>query len=279
MHTPIASALCLLLASTASSAAPPRLETAWTLDGLAEPESVAADPSADVLYVSNVAGAPDGVDGNGFISTVSPAGALIEREWVKGLNAPKGLAIAGGTLYVSDITDLVVIDVATRRVTGRHPAPGAKFLNDVAIAPDGRVLVSDSGTARIYAWNGSDVTEWLAAPELRSINGLLPQRDRLIVTTMQGLLLSADWNGATLTTLARDLGDADGVVQLDDGAFLVSEWPGRLFHVAVDGASATTTTVLDVREEPRYINDFIEAHGLLLVPHMRPGALRAYRLR
>src|SRR5207237_1242927 len=74
----------------------------WTLSGLAEPESVAASPDGRTLYVANVGGEGDVRDGNGFISRVSPSGKLIQREWVRGLDAPKGAVVSGGKLYVSD---------------------------------------------------------------------------------------------------------------------------------------------------------------------------------
>ena len=60
---------------------------------MAQPESVVQDPATGALYVSNIAGAIMQKDGNGFIAKLSADGKLIEREWVKGLNAPTGLAV------------------------------------------------------------------------------------------------------------------------------------------------------------------------------------------
>ena len=95
-----------------------------------------------------------------------------------GLDAPKGLARIGDTLYVSGIDRLVAIDAANGRVPARHPVEGAKFFNDVAIAADGAVLVSDLGTGRINAWHDGQMTLWLEHPLLKSINGLLPDGKR-----------------------------------------------------------------------------------------------------
>jgi hypothetical protein len=59
---------------------------------LKNPESVAYASKQNVLFVSNVNGKPDQKDQNGFISKVSPSnGSIIELNWVKGLNAPKGV--------------------------------------------------------------------------------------------------------------------------------------------------------------------------------------------
>ena len=277
---PLSLALWLGVA-TSAAAASPTLEPAWVAKGLANPESVVASADGTQYYVSNVAGEGDALDGQGFIARLSPAGELLEKEWIAGLNAPKGMVLHAGQIFVSDITELVVIDVAAGKVLARHAAPGAKFLNDVARAPDGRVLVSDSGTARIFAWDGKALAEWLADDALRAVNGLLPEADRLIVTTMDGKLLAVDWQTRAVTMLAADLGNADGVVCLDDGSYLVGEWPGRLFHVvpATDAVAASVTTVLDGREQKQYLNDFLRVGDVLLVPNWEPSTLSAYRIR
>src|ERR671923_3095914 len=90
-----------------------KIEKVWeTPAELKTPESVIYEPNENVLFVSNVDGAPDRKDKQGFISKVSPLnGSVIELNWVIGLDAPKGMAITNNTdntlLYVSDITDLV----------------------------------------------------------------------------------------------------------------------------------------------------------------------------
>ena len=77
-----------------------------------------------MIYVSNVNGEANAADGNGYISKLSVQGEVQEKEWVTGLNAPKGLALHDGNLYVSDIDELVVIDTASGEITARHEAPG-----------------------------------------------------------------------------------------------------------------------------------------------------------
>jgi hypothetical protein len=256
-------------------AAPPALEPLWLLEGLSAPESVVPSANGRELYVSNVVGEGDARDGNGFISRVSRDGELLEREWITGLDGPKGLVLSGGTLYATDIVRIVAIDVASGEVRTRQDVPGAKFLNDAALAPDGSVLASDSGMSRISRLRGGSVDTWLEDARLRSVNGLMPHGDRLLVTTMQGLLLSVDWTSKEITVVAEGLGNADGVVVLDDGSYFVGEWPGRLFHVAVDG---TSTTIVDTRAAQRYWNDFLKSGDLLIAPHWQPGALSAQRI-
>lgn len=265
--------LAALLAGPAT-AAPPKLTPLWTLQGLESPESVALSADGRFLYVANVGGEGDARDGNGFVSRVSLDGRMLDRRWAIGMDAPKGAALKGARLYVSDIDRLVEIDTATGKVAARYPCPGAKFLNDIAVTADGTVLVSDSGTARIYVLEAGRMRIWLEDPRLKAINGILPERDRLVVTTMDGLLLTVSWPGKAIGELAHGVGDGDGVTRLQDGSYLVSEWPGRLFHVAAGG---TLTTLIDSRASETYINDFIRVGDRLYVPHWKPGSLTAYR--
>jgi len=253
----------------------PGLERLWELQGLPNPESVIPGAGGDFLYVSNVGGDAEARDGNGVVSRVSMDGTLLQRDWATGLDAPKGMALAGRRLFVSDITALVEIDTHDGRVVARHPAPEAKFLNDVAVAPDGSVLVSDSANARIYAWHDGRMDTWLEDPLLAAVNGLLPETSRLIVVTMQGRLLAIDWRTHAVTVLAEGLGNGDGIAALGGGAYLVSEWPGRLFHVAADG---TPTVLLDTRAQGKYLNDVLLLDDRLIAPNLEPGSLTAWRV-
>lgn len=252
-----------------------RLEHAWTLGGLADPESAAISPDGKTLYVANVAGEVDVVDGHGFISRVSRDGKMLQREWVTDLNAPKGAIVAGGRLYVSDITQLVEIDIASGQVVARYLAPGAKFLNDVAVTPAGEVIVSDSNTARIYVLKVGHMEVWAEAPLLKAVNGLFPEPDRLVIATMAGRLLAMDYKTHAVTVLAEGLGDGDGVAPLGQGRYLVSVWPGQLFEV---GPKGDLVVLKDTRAVDTYINDIIIVGDTVIAPHMKPGSLEALRI-
>src|SRR5919202_3305794 len=139
------------------------------------PESVAYASKQNVLFVSNVNGKPDQKDQNGFISKVSSSnGSIIELNWLTGLNAPKGIAISndGSKLYVSDITDLVEIDIASGRIIKRFNAPGSSFLNDVVSDNQGNIYVSDTITNTVYKLDTklenstSSLQVWLQNPQL-----------------------------------------------------------------------------------------------------------------
>ncbi len=255
---------------------PVRLEQVWRVGGLANPESAALSADGAFLYVTSVNGEGEAKDANGFVSRISTDGRMLQRDFAIGLDGPKGIALRGDALYVADIDQLVVVDAATGAVRRRVSVAGAQFLNDLAFAPDGRVLIADSGTARIYAVQGDGAPEvWLAHELLDSVNGLLPEQGRLVTTTMAGRLLAVDYRSRAITVLAEGLGDADGVAALSGGRYLVSEWPGLMHVVASDGSHAT---IMDTRAEQRLLNDFLLVGDVLYQPHWEPSELGAYRV-
>lgn len=133
--------------------AAPGVTRTLTVTGFSTPESVLHDSTQDVYFVSNINGSPTAKDNNGFISRVRPDGAVENLKFIEGgragvtLNAPKGLAVLGDTLWVTDI-DVV------RAFNARTGAPldsvkpdsvGAVFLNDIAIATTGAIYITDTG--------------------------------------------------------------------------------------------------------------------------------------
>src|SRR5438132_918143 len=145
---PIAAAT-IIAASTAVHAA--GVTEVWRATGLDLPESVTWDDANKTFYVSNIGGMDAAAkDGNGFISKVDQTGKVTTLKWITGLDAPKGTEIANGKLYVSDISQLIEIDIASGKITNKYPAAGAMFLNDIAVGPDGKVYVADTFTSSIY---------------------------------------------------------------------------------------------------------------------------------
>src|SRR6185503_14181208 len=101
--------------------------------------------------VSNINGGRTDVDNNGYIAELSGDGKVTKPKLIEGgkdkikLDAPKGLGLMNGVLYVSDITVVRKFDVKTGAPKGEIAVKDSTFLNDIAIAPDGRVFVADSG--------------------------------------------------------------------------------------------------------------------------------------
>lgn len=260
----------------------------WETAGLKTPESALPVPEAGFAYVSNVNGAPTEKDGNGFISKVGlKDGKVVALEWAKGLNAPKGMALNGDRLYVSDIDQLAEIDAQSGEILKRYDAADAKFLNDVTTDDEGRVYVSDMMTNKIWRLADGKFEVWLDSPNLKNPNGLKVVGDKLIVAAWgpsdaEGTPAPANLLEVTLVDKSvRDLGDGapvgnlDGLEPLDESSFLVTDWiAGALFRIDATGKAEQ---LLDLNQGSADIG-YVPAERLLLIPMMKDDKLVAYRL-
>ena len=276
--------LLLTLTLSNSAAAAPKL--LWEVKGLAQPESVVQDPATDSIYVSNIAGAIMQKDGNGFISKLRPDGTFIAREWVKGLNAPTGMALHERALYVADVDELVEINVASGEIAKRHEAKGAIFLNDVAVDQDGTVYVSDTPMNTIWRLKDGIFEPWLANDALNGPNGLLVQGDKLIVASFGKLpdqgapelggLVAVDLKDQSVSKLRGDpIGNLDGLQALEPGLYLVTDWAaGGLYRVDAKGKAERLIKLNKGSADFVYFPD----KKTVLVPIMLSNALVAYAL-
>lgn len=145
------------------------------------PESVYYDTANDILFVSNVAGEGDKKDGKGWISKLKTNGEVIKSKWVEGLNAPKGMRSFKDNLWVSDIDEVLSIDMKTGKIMNRIKIEKALFLNDVAVDTGGTVYVSDTLASRIYQIQGGKASVFVEGVHLNSPNGLLVEGNNLYV--------------------------------------------------------------------------------------------------
>ena len=274
----------LTFAAPAAAAAAPQL--LWETKGLAQPESVVKDPATGAIYVSNINGAIMQKDGNGFIARLKPDGTIIERQWVKGLNAPTGLALHDRTLYVADVDELIEINAASGEILNRHAAKGAIFLNDVAVDQDGTVYVSDTPMNTIWRLKDGVFEAWLANDALKGPNGLLVEGGKLIVasfgqlpeqgTPELGGLLAVDLKDQSVSTIRNEpIGNLDGLQLLQAGIFLVTDWAaGALYRVGTKGKPERLLKLNKASADLVYLAD----EKTVLVPIMLSNTLVAYKL-
>ena len=270
----------VMISSPVSAAGAFHLVKKWATEPVFDvPESVCWDPDREILYVSNIGGNPGEKDGNGFISRVTIEGEVRKLRWVTGLNAPKGMAVYRGRIYVSDIDELAVIDIATDRVVERYPAEGAVFLNDVAVDGKGNVYVSDSSSRNsvIYRFAGGELRAWVKGKEIQSPNGLYVDGDRLVVgNSGDGTLKAVDLETGTVTT-AVNVGSAVDGLKIDSrGNFLVTDWKGRTALIEPDGG----IYLLDTRSEGINAADmeFVEEYDMVVIPTFSDNRLVGAKL-
>jgi sugar lactone lactonase YvrE len=260
----------------------------WETAGFKNPESVLFDAGASMLYVSNVNGEPTAKDGNGFISKVSPDGKVQAMEWVTGLDAPKGMAMAGGKLYAADIDKLAEIDIASGKVVKTYDAKDAKFLNDVTADSAGNIYVSDMATDTIWRLSSGTFEIFLQDKALEGPNGLLAEGDDLIVgswgiitegfsTKTPGHLKKVSLKDKSIASLGdgTPIGHLDGVEPLGDGAYLVTDWvAGKVFRIGRKGKVRTLADLgpgtADLGWDPKTSTAFI--------PQMQTGVLYGYKI-
>ncbi|MES9541962.1 hypothetical protein [Actinomadura sp. NPDC000600] len=136
--------------AAAARAAAARISTAYVLPGdRVYPEGIAADPRGGAMYAGSFA---DGTvyrmrPGHRTAEVFLPAGA-------DGRRTANGLKVDfAGRLWVIDSTSgVAVYDARSRALLARFvvPGDGARFVNDLAVAPDGAVYLTDSTRAVVY---------------------------------------------------------------------------------------------------------------------------------
>lgn len=256
--------------------AAPTLTLKWTTDTLLTTcESVIYDQANDVLYVANINGVPDEKDGNGFIAQVSLDGKVINPKWITGMDAPKGMGIYNGKLFVADIDRIHEIDVAAGKITNTYPVEGAAFLNDITIDDGGKIFISDSGTGNIILLENGTASTWMSG--LNGPNGLLAEGENLMMASFPGGTFNSINANKEVTQITEGIENGDGVEAVGDGGYLVSSWNGMVHYVDTAGIASL---LLDTRADSVSAADieYIADKKLLLVPGFFKNKVIAYEL-
>jgi hypothetical protein len=271
----ILSAFMLFIAVQSFGQSPHSLVKIWETDTLLKtPESVLFDEKAKLLYVSNIDGAPDGKDGKGSIGKVGLDGKIIEVDWVKGLNAPKGMGIYKGKMYVADLTEVVVIDIAKAQIEKKIPVEGSVFLNDITIDKKGTVYVSDTRINKVYGIENGVVFPVLQG--LQGPNGLLAVGQELMVLDKGSLLKMTE--SRNLDKIAEGMDPStDGIEMVKANEYIVSCWSGIIYYIEANG---NKTTLLDTRTQKINTADigYDAKNRIVYVPTFFKNHIAAYEL-
>ncbi len=285
--------------SAAGAAAAATVPREGETTGFATPESARFDPQQDVYFVSNIDGNPSAKDGKAFIAKIDGGNIRSFARFVEGgvngatLNAPKGMAIVGDTLWVADI-DAVR---GFHRVTGATVATiemagaGAVFLNDIAVEPStGALYVTDTGVrfaadgsmspagpGRIFKVAGRTVTVAASGDAFGRPNGIAwdaknagfvvaPFDSKTVFTWREG--------DRTPARLADGPGMYDGIEELEDGRLFVTSWADSSVYMfnagelqkVVGGVDGPADIGVDTKRNrlivPRFMQNTIEYYPL-----------------
>ena len=247
-------AACATLSTSLDDAAAPIAAPAGlvTYGGFTGPESAVYDAAYDRYIVTNVGvfGGP----GDGYITTLTPEGAVIERAWIASsedapLDNPLGSAIHDSKLYVADGASVRIFDLDTAAPLDVLTVERSTGFNDIAIAEDGTIYATETGQNDPATWNihriAPDGTSsvFASGAVLAQPNGIEIDAAGDIVVVGLG---ATDINvfspaGLLIRTIALPVNGNDGLVVLDDGYIVSSIYTGDVMRAHADGSVETLT--------------------------------------
>ena len=283
--------------TTTAVAADSGLRLLATVQGLSTPESAIFDSAQDVWFVTSINGGATAKDNNGFISRISADGVVDSLRFIAGgrggvtLHGPKGTAIVGDTLWVADIDALRGFHTRTgAALTTIEFGSRAAFLNDVAVAPDGSIYVTDTGvrfgddgqmtptgTDQVFRV-GPDrsVTVAVRSDSLTAPNGIAwdAAAGRFILLSYQSPTLFHWSVGDSAPTGFGSAGGGNDGAELFEGALLITSWDDSSL-VAVE--NGTSRRLVGGLVSPGDIG-IDRARGRVAVPLLQRDRVEVYQL-
>lgn len=246
------------------------------------PEGVATD--GEFLYVSNLGLKPEATvkDGDGRIMKVNKdlTNWVDKDKWAAiKLDAPKGMAVVGKMLYVTDIDRVVVIDLKKTEQTYVYDFArfNTSFLNDIAVMDDSTLLVSSTDANAIFKINLKDQNfDKMKTGELNGPNGLVSSSEDGKIYCVEygsekkpGRVLAIDSRSGAIKQLGKHLGGLDGVAITADGALMFSDWntahlhkmeigSGKVTEIASDSIQGPADFYYDVATKKTYLPKMLE---------------------
>jgi len=219
--------LAILASALIGVGAPDPLEAdiAWIASGeFCEPETVLPLPDSTLL-VSNVCGF--GEPGSGFLTLLGADGKVLDWRILDGLDAPLGMALLGDRLHVVDSNRLKVF-----RWPGYEPlhtiALETSVANDVAVAPDGRIFVTDTAGHQVIELQPDGSQAILTGePRFNGANGIALHDSHLYIGGER--LWRVDLRDHSVETIGPEwLADIDGIEFEPDGTLQITPVGGPL---------------------------------------------------
>lgn len=245
--------------TAAVPAAPQKIAEAL---GMKTPESVRYDAAQDLWFVSNINGGETAKDNNGFIVRLTADGAAMDSTpFIAGglngvrLNAPKGMALVGDTLWVADIDVIRAFNARSGAFIASIDIRGAMFLNDVVAGPDGSIYITDTGVRfdakgqmthpgpdRLVQVIGRQYTTVASFDHAPGPNGIAwdAATGRFLINAFGSTAFFAWKPGmAKPDSVGFGAGGGDGLEILADGRALYTSWADSSLSVFANGVSST----------------------------------------
>ena len=245
----------------------PRMDFAPTAFELEDktviPEGIAYDAPSRAFFVGSIAQRRILRVGEGqAVSEFAGERAGLDHVLGIAMDSPRRILYAASTTALTDVGErqrrnaVFAFDADSRKLLQRYDVPAALQLNDVAVAPGGRVFASDSASGAIYeiAVKGPGPARELVAPnQLRGTNGLAASPDgaRLFVAHSTGLAVVDVSTGAikrVANQTRESIAAIDGLYAYQGELIGVQNvtTPGRVILIGLsrDGESVTRVRTL-----------------------------------
>ncbi len=197
-----------ILAAVLLSILPGGVAFALQVTGLKDPAGFIVDPATGSYFISNENGQPTERDNNGFITKLDPDGKISKLKFIEGgadgvtLHAPKGLALIGRTLYVSDIDQVRRFHADTGRALGELDLTAAKVDHLTGLAADGHstLYIADAGADAILKVD----TRRSSKPTVLVKDPVLAGPYGLAVNPATGALVVVSWNAGKILEVTKE---------------------------------------------------------------------------
>lgn len=248
--------------------------------GVVSAESCSYDASRKLIMVVNRGAAQNEAPNDGFVSLLNSDGSVHTARWIgvnrNGLvlNQPFGSDIHAGKLYLADsdggtadgaprMSVIRMFDVGTGAPSGEIKVPGSQWLNDIAVAPDGTIYATQTGSPdgqtpmRVYKIQADGrFSVLIDGPPLSLPNGIAIDGDGNLVVVNMGstAIFTFSPTGALLKTEQAAQAGNDGLVIMPDGTKFVSSVrlggvqrirPGRPAELIATGIPSAASMCFD----------------------------------
>ena len=204
---------------------PVQADVAWVASGaFCEPETVLPLPD-DTLLISNVCDFRKA--GNGFLTLLDLNGNVIDWRIVDNLDAPLGMALQHGRLYVVDNNRVKIFAWPQYRPLETIELD-TRVANDIAVGRDGTIYVSDTASHSVIKLSEDGVQSVLTGkPQFQGANGIHVEGNALFVGGSR--LWRVDLQDYSVTTIGPEwLADIDGIEIEPAGTLQITPVAGPL---------------------------------------------------
>lgn len=259
---------------------------------LKHPESIAC--TEEFIYVSNVNGDPAEKDKNGFISKLYKNGTVSENDFIRNLDAPKGLCLVDNTLFVTDLDRVLGFNILSKKQAYTFDFSWFKtqFLNDICWDGYNTLYVSSTDLNEIFSIDLSDlkISSLNLKDSLSGSNGLCYHDSILYVVEMgndsiKGGLAQVSFKNkqATFSRILNHTGILDGLFYWQEKLYF-SDWQtnGNTTKAQIHVFDLQTKTLSNFPLDKSYngIADitYDSLHHRIIAPNMEENKLEFWKL-